>query len=157
MAGNHTGFDAHLNTYLHAHLHAHSASGSKSLESAFEPGDLGAARLDGAIDQDHIEAARRQAGQAGQVMASRVDDAPLLERTDAAAGATVAIAAALTNLDKHERAVVLPHDQIDLAPAPARRAKIRSEPAQAASLQMRAGKGLGLIAATLGGGRPAAR
>jgi hypothetical protein len=47
------------------------------------------------------------------------------------------------------------HDQIDLAAAAAGRAKIRLQPAQAALLQMRAGKGLGPIATTLVGRRPA--
>ena len=90
-------------------------------------------------------------------MASRIDDASLLDRADACASAAVALCAALANLDKDQRAVGFAHDQIDLAAAAAGRAKIRFEPAQAALLQMRAGKGLGPIAATLGGGRPAAR
>ena len=90
-------------------------------------------------------------------MASGIDDAPLLDRADACAGTAVAIAAALANLDKDQRAVGFAHDQIDLAAAAAGRAKIRPQTAQAALLQMRAGKGLGPIATTLGGGRRSAR
>ena len=90
-------------------------------------------------------------------MASGMNDAPLLESADAAAGTTIAGAAALANLDKDQGTVRLTHDQINFAPAAAGRAKIRGEPMQAVPLQMRSSQGLGLIATPLGRQLPAAR
>jgi hypothetical protein len=84
-------------------------------------------------------------------MASGKNDPAALEATNAAAGTAKIAAAALAHLHKDQGAVGISHDQIDLAAASARGAKIRLDPAQALALKEGAGRGLGPVALPLGG------
>ena len=93
-----------------------------------------------------IKAARRQAGQAEQVVLRRADNALLLHPSHAGRRAAMARAETLTDLDKHPRTISAAHDQINLAAAAPRCPIIARQQTQALVLQILQGFVLGGIA-----------
>lgn len=77
-----------------------------------------------ALEHHGVETARGRGAHAHQEMARGQHDAPLLGRHDAGGRAPVSPRGAAAHLDEHQRAIALPHNQVDLAATAARRAEI---------------------------------
>jgi hypothetical protein len=102
------------------------------------------------LHEHHIEAAWWLRSEPLQKVPRRQNNAPLLDKRDAASGATLAGAGTLAHLHEDQRAVGLAHNQIDLATSTPRRLEIALNQPQALTLQMGKGRIFGHIAALLG-------
>ena len=119
--------------------------GSLRIKGRLEP-------LHRSLDQHHIKTAGRRRWQAQQVVPGRKNDALLLGDADAGPGAAKRTARPAAHFDKHQRAVALAHDQINLATAASGRPIIAHHQLQASRLQMGQGLVLRHIAAFARGG-----
>ena len=104
------------------------------------------------LHQHHVKPARWRGRQAQQVVPCCKNDALLLGLADAAACAPKRTAGAAAHLHKHQRAVPVPHHQINLAPTAPWRPIIAHRQLQSGRLQMRQRRVFCRIAALSGGG-----
>ena len=103
------------------------------------------------LERDHIKAARRALCAPCKEVACSKDDAPLLGGCDAGERAAMVMAAALSDFNKHQRAVGIAHDQINFTAAAPGRPIIALHQLQALRLQVFQGVVFGRVAFLFGG------
>ena len=88
------------------------------------------------LDQHRIKTARRRRAPTHQIVAGGKNNAPLLGAANAGTSAAKGAAGAAAHFDKHQRAIALAQDQIDLTAAAPRGSIIALQQTQARRLQM---------------------